>query len=110
MVIWIVACNDQNCGKTRHDIRLKILQILTSRKRAFNKAYSKDRQALELSFAENKIIDTSDGPTDRWFLQFYAFDNVQDDNVQDDTDSKKIDESNNDDTFWGISKSQTSRN
>jgi len=72
LVIWIVACNDQNCGKTRHDIRLKILQILTSRKRAFSKAYSKDRQALELSFAENKIIDTSDGPTDRWFLQFYA--------------------------------------
>jgi len=62
----------------------------------------------EFTWCDNEVAETC--VTNEVYSMVDAFDNVQDDNVQDDTDSKKIDESNNDDTFWGISKSQTSRN
>jgi hypothetical protein len=62
----------------------------------------------EFTWCDNEVAETC--VTNEVSSMVDAFDNVQDDNVQDDTDSKKIDESNNDDTFWGISKSQTSRN
>ena len=62
----------------------------------------------EFTWCDNEVAGTC--VTNEVSSMVDAFDNVQDDNVQDDTDSNKIDESNNDDTFWGISKSQTSRN
>ena len=72
LVLWIQASNDSFCGRTRKDIRLKILQILTARKAAIGKSYSTGRHLLELTSAEKNIVDTSSGPNDAWFVQFYA--------------------------------------
>jgi hypothetical protein len=72
LILWIRASNDNNCGKTRNDIRLKIRQILIAPKNAISKAYSTTRHILKLTSAENNIVNTSNGPIDRWFRQFYA--------------------------------------
>ena len=75
LVLWIRVSNDNNCGKTRHDVRLKIRQMLIARKMAITRAYSTDRHILQLTRAENYIVDNSIGPADSWFLQFYAQNN-----------------------------------
>jgi len=70
LVLWIRASNDNNCGKTRHGVRLKIRQILIARKNALSKTYNTDRHILQLTRAENNKGTTSNGPTYMWFTQF----------------------------------------
>lgn len=57
----------------------------------------------EFTWCDNEVAETR--VTNEASSMVDAFDNVQGD-----SDSRKIDESNNDDTFWGISRSHSSRN
>ena len=61
LVLWIGASNDNNCGKTRHGVSLKIRQILIARKNALSKTYDTDRHILQLTRAENNKGTTSKG-------------------------------------------------